>query len=117
MATLAKALNKTKDTTLADKLRVADSFLFRLKGLLFTSGLPAGHGLYITPCQAIHMFGMTYAIDCVFVDKESKVVGLCKKVSPWGFSPMFNRAIGCIELPAGTIEATQTEVGDLVEVS
>lgn len=112
----AKALNKTKGTSLADTLRIADSFLSRLQGLLFTSGLPAGQGLYITPCQAIHMFGMTYAIDCVFIDKQGKVVGLCKKVAPWALSPAFGKAIGCIELPAGTIEATQTEVGDLIEV-
>lgn len=114
--TIAKALNKTKGTTLAEKLRIADCFLSRLKGLLFTSSLPAGQGLYITPCQAIHMIGMIYAIDCLFVDKEGIVVGLCKKMPPWALSPMFGRAIGCIELPAGSIEATQTELGDRVEI-
>lgn len=101
---------------LAEKLRIADNFFLRLKGLLFTASLPPGHGLYISPCQAIHMMGMAYAIDCVFVDDAGVVVGLCPEVKPWKLSPLFSRARGCIELPAGTIAATKTEVGDLLEI-
>ncbi len=101
---------------LAEQLRIADNFLLRLKGLLFTSSLSSGQGLYITPCQAIHMVGMTYAIDCVFMDNTGVVVGLCPEVKPWTLSPLFCQARGCIELPAGTIASTKTEVGDLVEI-
>jgi len=111
-----KAFNRSKETILANELSMADNFFLRLKGLLFTSNLPTGKGLYIAPCQAIHMMGMVYAIDCVFVDKQGTVVGLCKEVKPWALSPVFGKALGCIELPAGTIDATHTEVGDSVEI-
>lgn len=112
---VGKVLNRSKSTTLAEELRVADNFLLRLKGLLGTKGLAQGHGLYITPCSAIHMIGMTYAIDCVFVDQDGVVVGICEEVKPWALSPMFPKAVGCIEVPTGTIRETQTEIGDRVD--
>lgn len=113
---VGKAFNRSKQSMLAGELCIADNFFLRLKGLLFTGNLPQGQGLYITPCQAIHMMGMAYAIDCVFVDKKGIVVGLCKAIRPWSLSPLFKKAFGCIELPAGTIDATGTEVGDIVEI-
>lgn len=113
---MAKALNCTKSTILADKLRIADRFLLRLKGLLFTTSLPQGHGLYITPCQAIHMMGMVYAIDCVFIDKDNVVVGLAESVKPFLLSPFFKAAKGCIELPVGTIASSKTQIGDLISL-
>lgn len=110
-----KALNRTKSTSLANVLRRADNFFLRLKGLLFTNTLPEGHGLYITPCQAIHMMGMTYAIDCIFIDDKSIVVGVCEAVQPFAISPFFASACGCLELPVGTIASSKTEVGDRIE--
>jgi uncharacterized protein len=93
---------------------MADGFVSRLKGLLLTKSLPAGRGLYLSPCTQIHMFGMTYAIDAVFIDKQNAVVGLVEDIGPWGLSPLFMKATGCLELPAGTISSTGTKVGDMV---
>jgi len=90
---VGKAFNRSKQSMLSSELSIADNFFLRLKGLLFTGNLPAGKGLYITPCQAIHMIGMTYAIDCVFVDKQGLVVGLCKAIRPWALSPLFKKGI------------------------
>ncbi len=99
---------------LASRARIADTFIARLVGLLKTHALAAGDGLYIAPCTQIHMFGMKYAIDVVFMDRQGQVVGLCEKIEPGQISPLFSRAFSCIEIPPGTIGATMTEKGDLI---
>lgn len=100
---------------LASSASVADSFISRLIGLLGTESLSAGQGLYISPCHQIHMYGMRYAIDAVFIDRNRKVVGLCEKIKPGQISPPFLKAAGCLELPEGTIEETGTRPGDEIE--
>ena len=108
-------VNATKLTTLAEEGRFAFNFFARLKGLLFTTELKHGDGLFLSPCNSIHMFFMLYAIDAVFVDKANKVVALVKGIKPWCVSAMYFDAHACLELPVGTIDSTNTEVGDLIE--
>jgi uncharacterized membrane protein (UPF0127 family) len=105
-------INATKSTTLAANGRIVGSWFGRLRGLLFTSEIAAGDGLLLKPCSSIHMLGMTYAIDCVFLDGKGKVVGLVRRIPPWHMSALYWRAQACLELPAGTIDDTDTETGD-----
>lgn len=99
---------------MASRARLARTFFTRLKGLLGTASLPQGEGLLITPCSSIHMFGMKYAIDALFLDRDLKVVGLVNSIAPGKMSKVFSNAAQCLELPAGTIESTGTECGDLL---
>ncbi len=108
--------NRTRGTTLAACARLADNFLQRAKGLLFTRSLDCGQGLYLMPCRSIHMFGMAYAIDAVFLDKDGLVVGLVENIQPGQVSAYFKSACGCLELPVGTVASTGTTVGDQVEM-
>ena len=112
-------LNKTRGQVLAREAKVADSFFNRLVGLLktevFEKGASPFDGLLIVPCNQIHMFGMKYPIDCVFMDKTGIVVGLCKSIQPGKMSSIFARAHQCLELPAGIVSDTGTCVGDLIE--
>lgn len=100
---------------LASNAFVAESFVARLVGLLRTPCLKSGEGLYIVPCSQIHMFGMKYAIDVVFMDRKGMVVGICNKIQPGQMSSLFAKAHACLELPAGLIDATGTGPGDLIE--
>ncbi|HEY9870128.1 MAG TPA: DUF192 domain-containing protein [Candidatus Obscuribacterales bacterium] len=108
--------NVTRGTVLADRVRLAESFWARLKGLLSSPPLAEGEGLYIVPCRSIHMIGMKYAIDAVFVDAAGSVVGVVERIEPGKISPVFGRARGCLELPAGRVAASGTQVGDRLEV-
>lgn len=112
---LYKFINKTRGTTLGDKVRIADSFFARAKGLLGTDSLPDGEGLLIKPCSSIHMFGMRYAIDAVFVDKQMLVVAIIDSIEPGKASKLYGKAHSCLELPAGKAKATSTAVGDQIE--
>lgn len=108
-------LNTTRGTSMADRATIAESFFARAKGLLGTSELPVGCGLFLVPCNSIHMFGMKYAIDAVFVDKKLKVVEVLHAIKPGRMSRVYASAHSCLELPAGRAKETQTQVGDQLE--
>ena len=105
-------INKTKQAILADKVVIANTFLSRLVGLLGRSKLNQGEGLYLTNCQCVHMFGMRFSIDVVFLDQDNKVVGIEHNLLPFRISGFYRKAISCLELPAGTVLSTNTELGD-----
>lgn len=109
-------VNDARESVLAENARVAKTFLTRLKGLLGTTSLPAGEGLLIAPCNSIHMFGMKYAIDCVFLDADNRVVGLVENIAPGKMSRVFGSAKQCLELPAGVIASSATQLGDVLTV-
>lgn len=106
--------NLTRKTQLADRLEVAGSGLKRSKGLLGRSGLAAGEGMWIVPCEAIHTFFMQFPIDLVYIDRKHRVRKVRSCVRPWRISTCLS-AHSVVELPAGTVQATQTERGDTLE--
>ena len=107
----------TRGQVLAERLRPAHTHWTRLRGLLGTRTLPAGDGLWIRPCRQVHMFGMRYAIDVVFVDGTDRVVGLTSDLQPGRISPKFNDATSVLELPAGTIARTDLAVGTQLAIT
>lgn len=109
-------LNITRGTYIAQSARVADGFISRLVGLLSSPPLQPGEGLLIVPCNSIHMFGMKYAIDAIFFDKQWLVVGIVEGIAPGKLSKVY-RAHCCLELPVGAIRESGTEVGDKCQVT
>src|SRR5258707_15893388 len=109
-----KVLNLTREVVLADFVGVADHGAARRKGLLGRSGLPAGEGLWIVPCESVHTFGMKFPIDLVYLDRNKKVKKVRSGVPPWRLSACLS-AHSVIELATGTIHRTQTSPGDKLE--
>jgi uncharacterized protein len=108
--------NLTKGSILADRAWEASSFWQRFRGLLGRQSLGSGEGLYLHPCSSIHSFFMRFSIDALFIDAEKKVLLALPRMKPWRVSKIVLAAVGVIELPAGTLERTQTMVGDLLEL-
>jgi uncharacterized membrane protein (UPF0127 family) len=106
-----RVLNTTRGVTLGDAVAVADTSKARRTGLLKHTSLEPGQGLWIVPCEAVHCFGMKFAIDVLFLSKKRKVLKLRANMGKRTMS-MCLRAHSVLELPAGTIEATGTQVGD-----
>lgn len=104
--------NQTRGTTLATEARVADDFFSRLRGLLYSKPIAAGEGLLLKPCNSIHMIGMAYGIDAIFLDDDYKVIGLVENIQPMQVSKVYKQATACLELPSGTISSTGTQLGD-----
>ncbi len=77
--------NETRDTVLASRCRVADSYFPRLIGLMGAQSLPPGDGLLILPCSSIHTHFMRFPIDVIYVSREDIVVALDENMAPWRF--------------------------------
>lgn len=110
-----KAVNLSRYALLGERVVPARTLKDRIRGLLGTRELPKGAGLWIQPCRSIHSFGMRYEFDAVFLDRAGRVIGACRRFRKNRFSPIFWRARGVLELPAGTIDRTATQLGDEVE--
>ncbi len=107
--------NRTRHTTLASHVDIAQSPWQRMKGLLGMEQFPLGKALVITRCQSIHMFFMKFPIDVIFCDRNNQVVGLCEGIKPFGLSPIFFKAAYAVELPVGSIASSKTQIGDQVQ--
>ena len=122
MSTAAqKLINKTRQQTLAQQVRVANNFWTRTKGLLGEKSLPAGNALWIqgsrwVGCNSIHTFFMQFAIDAVFVDRDMKVKAIYRNLGPWRVTSPALGAFSVFEMPAGTLDSFKVEVGDLLHV-
>ena len=111
--------NVTKNTAVADRASIADTSKTRKTGLLKHTGLEAGEGLWIVPCEGIHMFGMKFAIDVLFLSKQRKVLKVGANMAASGIRKRMAVSLlahSVLELPAGTAEKTLTEVGDQLEL-
>jgi uncharacterized membrane protein (UPF0127 family) len=113
--TRARIVNETRGTELASGADIAVTFASRLRGLLGRSELPGGSGLVIQPCSSVHGLGMRFAIDVVFLDRKDRVIH-AMRLPRNGFSPMVFGARCAVELPEGTLQATQTTRGDTVRI-
>lgn len=111
-ARLLQIANATRDTTLATAAWRADNPGTRLVGLLGRARLSPGEGLHILPCTSIHTWFIRFPIDVLYLDKEGRVVKALHAMSPFRFSWGARGARSVLELPGGTITATQTGVGD-----
>jgi uncharacterized membrane protein (UPF0127 family) len=111
-----RATNRTRGTTLATEVAVADRFGARLRGLMGKPPLATGAALLIRPCAGIHTFFMRGAIDAVFLDGAGRVVAAVGPIAPWRMTRIYPAAEEVLELPPGTIAASGTGEGDVVEV-
>lgn len=110
-----RVVNRTRGILLGDKVRTAHTFLSRLAGLLGTTAIAEGEGLWLAPCHTVHTLGMRYPIDVAFLDARGVVVGILEELPPNRVGRVFRAARGALELRAGTFAATGTLPGDLLE--
>jgi uncharacterized protein len=110
-----RATNRTRGTLVGESIRVADSGLTRIIGLLGERTLPPGDGLLIVPSQGVHTLGMLFAIDIVVLDGEWNVMATRRELRPFRMTRVFWKAAAVLELPAGVVESSRTVKGDILE--
>lgn len=105
-------INKETGLVLAQEARLAHTFWRRLRGLLGEKKLERGReGLVLTPCSAVHTFGMLFPLDLLFVSGAGEVLQAIPSFPQGRFSPCVRGARYVVELPAGMIAATGTKEG------
>jgi uncharacterized membrane protein (UPF0127 family) len=78
---------------------VAGGFRSRLLGLSRLDREEVGVGLLIPRCSSVHTFGMRFALDLIFLDREGRPCSARRGVSPRRFA-WDRRACAVLELPS-----------------
>jgi uncharacterized protein len=100
-------------------VRRFESYWARLRGLLGRPAPGPGEGVVLEPCRQVHTFGMSYAIDAVYLDAGGSVLAIATLV-PWRVGPFRRRAAAVLELAAGEAGRLGLVVGEkpsLIEVA
>jgi len=108
--------NVTRGTVLAGRVGVARRWWQRFRGLLGRPPLGCDEGLLLTPCRAVHTYGMRTPLDVVFLDGEARVVALYPALPPRRRTAWHGAATRVIELAPGAITRSATRLGDLVRI-
>lgn len=123
---IVRLINRTQNAVLCEKCFVADTFWTRLRGLQYRAPLQENEGLLITQCPSVHMIGVRFPIDVIFLTEDNRVTDWVESL-PGGFHFYVARArpnqtkqivgkpITAIELPAGSIARQALEIGDQIE--
>ncbi len=108
--------NCTRQTIVVSELEVAGTALSRMKGLIgrSASDFRRGKGLWIYPSEGIHTIGMSFPIDVAYLDSECRVLLTYHKLRPFRIAKIKLKAWGVLELPAGMLAESETNVGDLL---
>lgn len=109
-----KVISERTKIKCADRVRVADSELARIIGLMFKKEMVGFDGLLIERCNSIHTFFMRYPIDVVFLDKKNTIVKIIRSVVPWRITLPRFKARKVLELQGGSLPISIIE-GDVLE--
>jgi len=71
--------------------------------------------MWIIPCEAVHTFFMQFPIDLIYLDRKYRVKKTKAAVPAWRLSACLS-AHSVLELPAGAIQQTCTQEGDILEL-
>ena len=93
------------------EILIADTFFARFAGLMLKSRLPAATGLFLAPCNSVHMCFMRFAIDVIYVDQEYRVIKIVKNIKPWIGLSICREAWATLEMSSGEAERCGLVVG------
>ncbi len=112
-SSLLRMTNESPEVLFSD-VRITESMLERMRGLLGHQPLTDQQGFWIEPCNSIHMWFMSFALDIVFIDRDMRVCQLSEAVKPWRCRASF-RASAVLELKSGQIKRQNIQLGDQLQ--
>ena len=110
-------VNNTRQTILVSDLEVAATGWQRMRGLIGRSSrdFKWGKGLWILACEGVHTIGMVFPIDVAYLDSDFRVVHIYRNLRPFRIGKIKWCTESVLELPAGTLYESCTEVGDFLQ--
>lgn len=114
-----RVINQSRDKIVCEQCIIADNPLTRIRGLLGKKTLPAGEGLLIVPCASVHMFGMQFALDILFLTRENVVADFVENLPPGKLYVArrdFGKAHAALEVAPGIVAVTSTQRGDQIQM-
>jgi uncharacterized protein len=110
-----RVTNLTTGALVADRVGVAATRSARAVGLLNRDALEPGEGLWIVPSRGVHTCWMRFAIDVIALDEDGVVIDRVDGLKPWRLRLPRRGTAGVLELAAGTLQQSGTEVGHRLE--
>ena len=111
-----RATNFTRGYELGERIVPARTHWARLRGMLGRPEPERGEGLLLEPCRAVHMYWMRYPLDVAFLTADGEVVAMYHELQPSQTSDRHKDAAMALELRAGTLAASGTQIGDRIEL-
>ncbi len=112
-----RAVHERTGKVLAEELEVPRTMFGRGLGLMFRSRLELGRGMWLIPCNGIHMMFMNFAIDAVFLDSKERVKKVYRKLPRWyGLVLLEWGAHSVLELPPGSTADVDMQRGDQIVI-
>jgi uncharacterized protein len=105
------ARNVNLNSVIADRVGVAATRAARRTGLLNHDRLEPGEALWIVPSRGVHTFGMKFTIDVIALDERGVIIDCVPNMKPWRIRLPRRGTAGVLELPAGRVEASGTQLG------
>ena len=97
---------------IADRVKIADTFMTRFFGLMPKKSLQDGEGLFLQRCSSIHCFFMKFPIDVIYLDKNKTVLAI-ETVRPWRIGGIHKGTRHVLELKEGAGKALM--IGKAIE--
>lgn len=108
--------NLTKKIPIARNPVYPSNFFSRGRGMIFRN-FNDFDAMVFNNCNSITTLLMQIKIDVLFVDFENRVCDFRKELLPWRLVVRSGQANAVIELPCGKIDATNTEIGDILDLN
>lgn len=102
-----------EDKLIVSKVKIADSFILKLVGLLGRENIDENEGLLLMRCSSIHCFFMKVTIDVVYLSKDMEVLYI-ETVKPWKIGKFVKNAYNILELKE--FRAKEIAVGDILNL-
>ncbi|MGC2191730.1 MAG: DUF192 domain-containing protein [Candidatus Dormiibacterota bacterium] len=104
-------------SVVAGDVTVARSFGSRLMGLMGRSKLDPDEGLWLVPCNSVHMFFMRTPLDIVYLDRKLRVVRCVPEMREWRVKLLpVRHAHSALELSPGTLSRHGISDGDQLKI-
>jgi uncharacterized protein len=111
------AVRAADGSVLAHDVTVAESFGSRLMGLMGREQLDPDEGLWLLPCNSVHMFFMRTPLDIAYLDRQQRVVRCVPEMREWRVKLLpVPHAHSALELAPGTLSRHGIKEGDQLQM-
>ncbi len=100
---------KSEEVIFSEVLMPTD-FFSRAKGLLGRPEMTELEGLLFLKCNSIHMLGMRFPIDLIFLDSLGEIIRCVRSLKPWRLAMSSDSNI-TLEVKQGSINKHQLQPG------
>ena len=110
--------NLTKNVIIGKNAEFCTSSFSKARGLMFSKKPKILIFIFkkekIVP---LHMFFVFFPIDALFLDKRKRIIEIKDNFMPFKYYKPKNKSMYIIELPAGAIKKTKTQIKDKISFS